>query len=743
MFSAYLFEDKNKDKIKKQKKQICKAQMPRLAALIAKQGLAGLKQAEQQGIPLNIPNLMSWDDNFLTVIAASTHPERQEMLDYIYQHYLHGRQGSVRNRLSSIYRIIGSIEHAAQLYWAACCNQSKATLQKLMEQERRINDFISPDLENELHSPLYGALRYGHLETVVNLQELGADINLPCSILDSSPIHIAAKYGHLPIVKYFLEQEKLAVDSCDSMGRTPLMLAVISGQLEMVKYLLAQGANIEATENDGYTPILYAINTKNKPMVRLLAANHVNLQETGDGKRSGKRIPFYWSLFNYPPRKSNKLYKKDEFKKFVDLLLELDADINYVTADGRTALIDAVAAGNIDIEIEKIQFLIDRGALINGTEKSPQQLPLIAALHHPHLHYKWERLQPVVECLLANQVDINACSASNHNALMVLIAALFEFENKVNEDAKKASKEKRKPSFSAKEIQSLVQTYIDPINFLIAHGADVNLAFCKFIENKEIREAVYLYGNYQDKIHLNAPCPGSGQTPLMLAMQHAEYVKGQTAFLPGPMITFLLRQGADINACNSKGQTPLMNMLALGNIACAQELIARKDVDIDKTDHAGHTALDYAGKLEDKSIFNELLPRMKKLQPAAPQPKAEQTPAREQEPQVQDISLKHIKKVKQYIEEKQKKRKGWFTRFCHWIKSWWHDFADKEIATAQRYQAFLEHKRDPIAFPPVDWKPEDTKILQQGDLGQLIKELREDSKRNSKKSAQQKGAFHV
>jgi ankyrin repeat protein len=89
---------------------------------------------------------------------------------------------------------------------------------------------------------LYEASKFGNLEILKKLLDMGANINY-MNIVELSPLLIASDYGHLDIVRELLERGA-DVNIITSYGRTPLMQASDRGHLKVVKALLQHDADI-------------------------------------------------------------------------------------------------------------------------------------------------------------------------------------------------------------------------------------------------------------------------------------------------------------------------------------------------------------------------------------------------------------------------------------------------------------------------------------------------------------------
>ncbi|KAH0528268.1 hypothetical protein TsFJ059_003153 [Trichoderma semiorbis] len=82
----------------------------------------------------------------------------------------------------------------------------------------------------------------------------------------------------LAVVKLFEENEPTLLDARDSDGRTPLSYAAENGLDDVAQFLLAKGAEAESGGNDGQTPLHRAALSGNPGVVRLLLAAGIDPQ---------------------------------------------------------------------------------------------------------------------------------------------------------------------------------------------------------------------------------------------------------------------------------------------------------------------------------------------------------------------------------------------------------------------------------------------------------------------------------
>jgi ankyrin repeat protein len=107
-------------------------------------------------------------------------------------------------------------------------------------------------------SLLHEAAKHGSLRTLCWLIEAQALSIHAHAIGNVTPLHLACKYGHVQIVRLLLEH-KTFVDAPNVCGITPLHLALRGGHAEVAGLLLEAGANLAATSKSGQTPLSVAV----------------------------------------------------------------------------------------------------------------------------------------------------------------------------------------------------------------------------------------------------------------------------------------------------------------------------------------------------------------------------------------------------------------------------------------------------------------------------------------------------
>lgn len=271
---------------------------------------------------------------------------------------------------------------------------------------------------------LFEAVRRGHTELVGWLLERGADITLTgCynseSIVQLSPLVAAQYYNRPQIIEMLAErgakhdifraafcgesprvEEELAEnpslvnaeDPHDNIYFTPLIsFAVAGNQPSIVDYLLDRDA---AVEKYSFQLLFLGAHLADKHMVNLLlkhgadpsAADATLWMATDDMETINMLVAAGLSANQRPYHGLHPLAyacRGDKRKNVAKVarLIELGADLNAQTEDGRTALHYAARVDNIDV----VRLLLDAGAN-KHIANAAGELPLDIAKRHGHEH---------------------------------------------------------------------------------------------------------------------------------------------------------------------------------------------------------------------------------------------------------------------------------------------------------------------------------------------------------------------
>lgn len=124
------------------------------------------------------------------------------------------------------------------------------------------------NINNDQSPPLYGALEGGYKDIALLLIKKGANLN--------SSLRIAIVYGRADIVE-FLIANGADVNAKNNNGDTALHYAVGNSKLDIAKYLITHGADINVKDKGGYTPLHNAASEGKQEIARILIANGANV----------------------------------------------------------------------------------------------------------------------------------------------------------------------------------------------------------------------------------------------------------------------------------------------------------------------------------------------------------------------------------------------------------------------------------------------------------------------------------
>jgi len=246
---------------------------------------------------------------------------------------------------------------ATALHWAAY-QEDVNMLTALIEAGADVN------IVNRLGaSSLYLAAKSGNAELIGRLLEVGANPNLSLQI-GETPLMTAARAGTAEGVRYLLDAGADVNPSENSRGQTALMWAVAQGHVEVSQQLINAGANVEARskvrsrlmyadatnggafdqgiveQQGGYSPLLFAARNGHVEIARLLITAGAEV----DGVAGNNTTPLVVATHS-------------GHSAFARLLLEQGADANSIGA-GYNALHAAVLRGDLDT----VNALLNRGA---------------------------------------------------------------------------------------------------------------------------------------------------------------------------------------------------------------------------------------------------------------------------------------------------------------------------------------------------------------------------------------------
>jgi ankyrin repeat protein len=422
--------------------------------------------------------------------------------------------------------------------------------------------------DSEGQSALLEAVRRKDMETIHLLLDRGAKVN------------VATKYGQTPL-KEVAWDKRAASNPSDDRGLT------------VAKWLLEKGADANGAERSG-GPLLGAAGSVYPDMVEILLKNRAD----PNVKDSGGYTPLARTIYTYEPPSYRKPGVVSDFNerriRVVKLLLAHGADPNLRLGDGSTALLCTAYHRHPDL----MKLLLEKGADVNLRLENGSTILISALSRGPHkpnriLKYfgSWseanakrpaqpkrkEALSPelieIVRLLVDHNADLNVKLEDGTTALMW--AAIHGYTELVKLLLDKGADPTAKLKDGSTALQwAALNDREDVVKLLDTHSAVNNLAdAAKAGLSKDILRLVGRGANVNAK-------DNQGKTPLMEATRagHADTAK------------LLLSKGAKPNAQDKYGLTALMEAVS-GHGADMVKLLLDNGADPNKADGAGWTAL--------------------------------------------------------------------------------------------------------------------------------------------------------
>ena len=398
---------------------------------------------------------------------------------------------------------------------------------------------------------LHWAAHRNDPETAVLLIAAGADVDA-ANALGATPLWLAAANGSAPIVARLLEAGA-DPNVTLRMGETPLMGAARGGSLPVVARLLAHGADPNAAERErGQTALMWAAAQRHAGVVRRLARH-------GADEHARSRV---WHQLENTAGNTN-------------------TSGNFRMAHGGSTPLLFVARNG---DVETARALLEAGADVNDTAAAGTSALVITA-HSGH--------GPLAIYLLENGADPNAADAGYtalHAAVLrsevALAEALLDHGADVNAVVEKGTPGRR---FSA--------------DYSIRHQAVGGNAFWLAARYGELAIARLLAERGADP-HVS---PANRMSSLKAAMGVSrnarenrrnrvgapEMERADMEQLTLELARTILDLGADVNQGDDRGNTPLHDAVRAG-FASVVEMLAAHGADLDALNDDGQTPLTLA-----------------------------------------------------------------------------------------------------------------------------------------------------
>jgi len=498
----------------------------------------------------------------------------------------------------------------------AAMNGDRESVRALLKKGLDVNE-----AQGDGTTALHWAAIKGDAELAHMLIYAGANVRATTRIGAYTPLYLAAKGGYSDVVAALLAAGADA-KALTANGTTPLMIAAAAGDTRSITSLIENGADINAKDGaKGETPLIFAAGFNRTDAVKLLLARGADHKVTtkvvdlfaltapeeeamlrGQGGNSTRpaanrpadvagatRAYRYNELISSQGGLTALLFAaRQGYTDTAMALLDAGADVNQPNAgDQTTPLLMSIINGHFDLAMK----LVDRGANVNAAAFNGVA-PLFAVLN---LQWAPKSLYPspkayqqqkatyldLMQTLLAKGADPNARVARK------------VWYQAYNSDYAGFDEAGATPFFRAAYASDVAA-----MKLLVANGADPHIGTFKPAGRPFTGEGTR---QIQDTSGLPAiPYGGPGILPLHAATG-VGYGEGfaanshryaPTGFLPA--IKYLVEEaGADVNAVDHEGNTPLHLCASRGDNECIKYLVS-KGADVMRVNREGNTTVDMA-----------------------------------------------------------------------------------------------------------------------------------------------------
>ena len=432
-----------------------------------------------------------------------------------------------------------------------------------------------------LEPDLTAAVRAGDVARVRTLLAAGADVNAPQGD-GATALHWAAHRNDAETARLLIAAGAV-VDAANALGATPLWLAATNGSAPIVARLLEAGADPGVTLRMGETPLMAAARGGSGPVVELLLAHGA---DPNAAERERGQTALMWAaaqghagVVRRLARHGADVHARSRvWRQLENTAGNTNTSGNFRMAHGgSTPLLFAARNG----DVETARALLEAGADVNDAAAAGTSA-LVVAAHSGH--------GPLATWLLDNGADPNAADAGYtalHAAVLRSEAALAEalLERGADVDAvvEQGTPGRR---FSA--------------DYSIRHEAVGGNAFWLAARYGELAIARLLAERGADP----QVSPANGMSSLKAAMgvsrnprENRRNRVGAPAMDPADrerltrgLARTILDLGVDVNRGDDRGNTPLHDAVRAG-FASVVEMLVAHGADLDAANEDGQTPL--------------------------------------------------------------------------------------------------------------------------------------------------------
>jgi ankyrin repeat protein len=410
----------------------------------------------------------------------------------------------------------------------------------------------------------------------------------PDLINTQATLHSAARQGQLAVARFLIDKGA-DLEWPSGFSQTPLHHAVGNGHKAMTELLLAAGARVDPKDSQGETPLFKAVDRGFLEIAKVLLAAGADVNATLSSDQS---TPLHRAV-------------EQGRAAMIDLLLDAGADLEARISDRDTStpLLYALRAGRSYDDPSIVEQLLARGADVNATSALGSTVLYIAVAERAtparSLLAILDR-KPNLEARGAGNITPLqlACVNRNYNVARMLLKAGADPNVRFDQAG-------ARPVFLVPRTETHVRGFKEPTSGTRVAGKLIQLEpegstplhWAVADWDRELTELLLEHGADPNATDNN------GHTPLLAAVESST---GEGSLdVNRTVIRLLLEAGADPNVSDRNGTSLLRHAIRVGSIELTAALLSR-GVDPDHVDSTGSTPM-HAAALWSHANAVELL----------------------------------------------------------------------------------------------------------------------------------------